>query len=96
MSAQAKHPSASRRGAAGVCPHCGQLLFTQRAVRRLQRTDLEFERKLEAALRAAFAELAGDLASEPEQEEVPEPEPAAPHAGKVTESRELPLYFRQF
>jgi hypothetical protein len=96
MSAQAKHPSASRRGAAGICPHCGQLLFTQRAVRRLQKTDLEFERRLEAALRATFAELAADLASESEPEEAQEPEPAVPHSDEATESRDLRLFFRQF
>lgn len=101
MSAQAKQPSAARRGTGGTCPHCGQPLLTHRAVRQLRTTELEFERRLEAALRATFAELAGELAAaetEEEEELVNEPDPSVrpADAEEAAEDRALRLFFRQF
>ncbi len=59
MSSHATAPFAAREGSgAETCPCCGQQLLTQEAVRHVRQSELEFERRVEAAAQARIAELA--------------------------------------
>jgi hypothetical protein len=97
MPAQVRKPSPPSRAGVGTCPHCGQRLLGPEAVRRLRESELELERKLEAAVRSIVADLTKELAGEaPLGPGEPEPAMGKPDAVNAAEQRALRLVFRQF
>lgn len=99
MSTQEKQPPASGRDdVAETCPHCGQPLLTEHAVRHLRSTQLDAERKLDEAVRALAAELARELIAGPKPAVVDAPEPSGHtlEAEKAVELHDIRLAGRQF
>lgn len=69
MSTQETAPPDPRQGSGPeTCSCCGQQLLTEEAVRQLRQSELEFERRVDAAARARVAELANELVVELEAE----------------------------
>ena len=101
-------PVAQRPSRIETCPYCGQVLLDQRAVRNLRKSELEFERKLETAVRARVAELTNGLAVKLEAEhrerierlqgrpEVHEEQLATARAHHAEDLDVLRTFFRQF
>ena len=79
-------PADERATGNGTCPHCGQTLLSEQAALQLRATELEAERKIEAAARALAAELAKEAIAEPEPGSVPEP---AVHIAETEDAAEL-------
>ena len=97
MSTQPRPSPADRQPAgAGACPHCGQALLTEQALRQLHASELEAAQKIEAAARALAAELAKEVIAEPEPPSVPEPPVHTPETEDAAELHDFRVVGRQF
>jgi hypothetical protein len=103
MSPPAPTPSRER----GRCPSCGQPLRSQRAVRHVRKSRLEFEGLVDTAVKARLAQLVGELAAKLETDrealEQPESDPKADAKRRVVAEAhhaedvdKLRMAFRQF
>lgn len=108
MSKPVPAPPVSRHSGIETCPCCGQQLLKQQAVRQLRKSELEFERKLETAVRTRVAEVENELAAKLEAEhqerverlqgqpDVQEEQLATAKARYAKDLDTLRMLFRQF